>query len=199
MITDIHAAIDTFLQQNSVISLVGNPDGFSPDSYLKAGVVPFIRHEGGYRFYVMKPQGRIPALGHPPFQLCKGTRMQLTPNGGWQDMRENSDEDTIKETLVQTALREGIEELGLKLPNIAGLYDLGPYEFASATTGKSKRMWLFAAKIVDSNDMLPDEAVVETTDERQWLSANEFAVVGREDHRYILDDMEIRLGSLLKE
>ena len=195
---DIHAAVRRFLQEKTVISLVGDPEGFSPETYTKAGVVPFIRHEGGYRFYVMKPHFTIPELGAPAFQLCKGTRMQPVPGVGWQDIRgENAGPDS--ETLEQTALREGVEELGLKLSNISALYDLGPYEFRSATTSKPKRMWLFAARIIDSGDMLPDSAVEESTDERQWLSASEFAVVGRADHRYILDDMEVRLGSYIRD
>lgn len=196
---DIHDAVTGFLQARSVTRLIGDPEVFSPHTYNKSGVVPFIRHEGGFRFYVMKPHFNIPELGPPPFQLCKGTRMQWELGLGWRDVKQGAALAEKHESLAETALREGAEELGLKLENIAGLYDLGPYEFASATTGKPKRMWLFAAKIIDSADMLSDAEVEAHTSERQWLSASEFAVVGRSDHRYILDDIEVRLGEFLRE
>lgn len=198
-ISDIHDSIGAFLQEKPVVSLVGNPEGFSPDTYNKAGVVPFIRHEGGHRFYVMKPHFTMPELGAPPFQICKGTRMHYVIGSGWRDVKNDETMQPKHESLLQTALREGVEELGLKLSNVTGLYDLGPYEFSSATTGKPKRMWLFAARVVDSSDMLPDSAVEHTTSERQWLSAGEFFVVGRPDHCYILEDMEVRLGEFVKE
>lgn len=198
-ISTIHEAIASFLQEKPPVSLIGDPDGFSPDSYNKAGVVPFIRHEGGHRFYVMKPHFTMPQLGAPPFQICKGTRMHYVIGAGWRDVKPDTLMEPKHESLVQTALREGIEELGLKLSNVSSLYDLGPYEFSSATTGRPKRMWLFAAKVVDSNDMLPDSSVEHSTSERQWLSAGEFLVVGRGDHSYILEDMEVRLGEFVKD
>lgn len=195
----IHDAIHAFLQEKPPVSLVGDPDGFTPRSYNKAGVVPFIRHEGGYRFYVMKPHFTMPELGAPPFQICKGTRMHYIPGSGWKDVRNDEELRAKHETLAHTALREGVEELGLKLGNIAALYDLGPYQFTSATTGNAKRMWLFAARILDSSDMLPDSDVDASTGERQWLSPSEFSVVGRSDHCYILDDMEVRLAEYIRE
>ena len=94
------------------------------------------------------------------------------------------------ESLAETALREGIEELGLRLKNIKQLLDVGPYRFSSATTGKSKEMWLFAAEMA-SGDFSAD--VAPTTAERVWLSLEEFDIAGREDHRYILRDIESKL------
>lgn len=94
------------------------------------------------------------------------------------------------EFLAVTALREGIEELGLKLENIKQLYDVGAYDFSSATSGNAKQMWLFAAEM--SADDFSDD-VADSTAGCGWLSLAEFDVAGREDHRYILRDIEKKL------
>lgn len=193
---DIHASIRTFLQQQSVVSLVSQPA--PPEGCRKAGVVPYMR-EGGLRYYVMKPRGDRPELGAPTFQLGKGTRMYLVPGVGWRDLREDNAAAPEKESMAETALREGIEELGLKLSNIAALVDLGPYNFTSAATGKEKQMWLFAAEMKDEDDFAAERDVAITTRERSWVSEAEFAVVGRKDHHYILRDIEAKLKQHHKE
>lgn len=182
---DIHAAIRAFLQQHETLPHEGEGD------FTKSGVVPFLR--APMRYYLMKPRARIPELEAPPFQLCKGTRMYFAPGIGWRDMQDAAPRENM-ETLAETALREGIEELGLKLENIARVIDMGPYDFSSATTGKPKRMWLFAAEMKSADDFLPERDVALTTAARGWLTLAEFAVAGREDHRYILQDMENRLS-----
>lgn len=169
-----------------------------PDRYNKAGVVPFVCDEDGFRFYIMKPRSTAPELGIPPFQVCKGTRMHHVPGAGWCDMREGMNA-ADKETLIETGLREGIEELGLKLENIDALYDMGAFGFSSATTGKAKQMWLFAVSVKDEDDFLHEREVAITTEARQWMTAKEFAACGREDHRYILEEMEARLTKHFKE
>lgn len=163
---DIHARIQQFLQQQTIHAI--GRGGYS-EAFTKAGVVPFMR--GPYRYYLMKPVAKNLERGLPEFQICKGTR-------------EN------QETPTQTALREGVEELGLKIQNIKQLFDVGLYGFSSATTGKSKEMWLFAAEM--KSEDFSDE-VESTTAERGWFSLQEFEVVGREDHRYILRDIENKL------
>lgn len=160
--------------------------------------MPFVRDEDGFRFYGMKPRSTAPELGIPPFQVCKGTRMHRVPGVGWCDMRQGMHAADM-ETLIETALREGIEELGLELENIAGIYDMGAFGFSSATTGKPKQMWLFAAEMMDENDFLHDREVALTTEDRRWFTAQEFAAHGREDHRYILKEMETRLMQHFKE
>lgn len=194
MDTDIHALIRSFLQQQKIISLVEEYP-LTPDSYTKAGVVPFQRKQD-FSYYVMKPRGEVPELGAPLYQLCKGTRQQLLEKKGWRDIRETQrDAGAVdKETLAETALREGIEELGLKLQNIEQLFDLGGFEFSSATTGRSKFMWLFAALVKDADDFLPDAEVATTTETRRWLHATEFGVAGRQDHQYILTEIEAKLA-----
>ncbi|MDE3060316.1 MAG: NUDIX hydrolase [Pseudomonadota bacterium] len=161
------------------------------DDFTKAGLVPFLRGEK-YRFYVMKPVSRHASLSAAEFQLCKGTRMYLDSAGNWQDMRGGESAE-IKETLAATALREGIEELGLKLANIGRLFDVGPYDFSSASSGKPKRMWMFAAEVIAAEDFLPSIEVAFTTAGREWLSLSEFSVAGRPDHHYILRDIQDKL------
>ncbi len=194
MTDDIHALIRGFLQQRSVTSLEG-PPLLAPESFTKAGVLPFIREKNSFRFYFMKPAGKVPELGEPLFQLCKGTRMQLIKDVGWRDIKEFSTLTGEKETLLETALREGIEELGLVLPNIETLFDLGGFEFTSATTGKNKYMWLFAAEMKNPGDF---STTASSTAECKWLWPQEFEVGGREDHRYIVHDIESRLSQYYK-
>ncbi len=190
--SDIHALIRDFLQQQSVLFSPSPFEG-EGDDYVKAGVIPFLTGKP-LRFYVIKPKGMIPGLGSPPFQLCKGTRQYHVPGVGWRDIKDGIGATSKdKETLAETALRESIEELGLELRNIAKLYDMGGYGFTSATTGQGKKMWLFAAEMKAERDFLPDAAVAAATSERKWLEAAEFAVVGRDDHRYILADIEAKL------
>lgn len=195
MTKDIHALIRAFLQQQRVIALEGLPS-LPPESFSKAGVVPFIRENGSFSFYFMKPAGKVPALGDPSFQLCKGTRMQFIKGSGWRDIKEFSTLTGEKETLSETALREGMEELGLVLENIENLFDLGGFEFVSATTKKSKYMWLFAAEIKNPMNFTP---VASSTAECKWLGKDDFDEQGREDHRYIVNDVESRLNTYYKQ
>lgn len=189
--TDIHALIRAFLQERKVeFPFEGG------ERYTKAGVVPFVVDDDGFRFYVMKPRGHIPELGLPTFQVCKGTRMHFQEAFGWRDMK-TPDASGTKETLLETALREGIEELGLKLDNITTLYDMGGFCFSSATTGKGKKMWLFAVAVESEDDFLRDAEIAVSTAERRWLTAEEFAQFGRADHQYILKEIEKRLQEIL--
>jgi 8-oxo-dGTP pyrophosphatase MutT (NUDIX family) len=191
--TDIHASIRAFLQPLSIVML---HDG-APDDFSKAGVAPFVRPVAeAFKYFLMKPIPKIPALGAPPFQICKGTRQYLGA-GGWRDVHDGAAGE--KESAAETALREGVEELGLKPENIQCLFDLGSFEFASATTGKPKSMRLFAAEMKSKGDFLAVRQIAPTTDQRAWLSLAEFAVVGRADHRYILETIEKTLKEHLRD
>src|SRR5690606_11557652 len=156
------------------------------------GLVPFIRAGGGYRYCVMKPVPRHKELGGPAMQLCKGTRMHWRDGQGWCDIREKSTKEARMESLAATAVREGREELGLTLEAIHRLFELGFYDFASARTGHRKEMYMFAAEVSDPGLLLPMENIRATTAERGWLTLAQFEVVGRDDHRYILRDIEAR-------
>jgi len=188
----IHSKIQDFLKRQTIVPLAVDsmqPDG---DAIIKAGVVPFVR-EGGYHFFMMKPVPKRPGLGAPSFQICKGTRMHKPAGQGWVDLYDDTVSPGEKETLALTAIREGIEELGLKMSEIRRMLDVGAYDFASAKTGKNRQMWLFALEMASEDDVLPMSEVAATTAERGWLSLEQFSVVGREDHRYILTDIAARL------
>ncbi|MDX1974936.1 MAG: NUDIX hydrolase [Rickettsiales bacterium] len=189
MISEQHALIQAFLQQKA-FPLSSQP---VEPRLNKAGLVPYRIEDGHYTYYVMKPQGKeVEKLGEPPFQFGKGTRMFYTEAKGWQDIRSKETSDML-EPLVQTALREGIEELGLILQHIDQIVDLGPYGFSSATTGKPKYMYLFAAHMKDDAQFLPAQEVAVSTAERRWMSLQEFAIAGRSDHKPILESIEQKL------
>ncbi|MDE3015978.1 MAG: NUDIX hydrolase [Pseudomonadota bacterium] len=215
---DIHAPIRAFLQQQSIVFLSPSGSGAgmralrappSPgasafakasadmprpplpegEGIIKAGVVPFLRDP--LRFYLMKPVARHAGLPPPEFQICKGTRM-MKIGGQWQDIVSSPAAGMEIESLAETALREGIEELGLTLENIRRLFDLGAYTFVSAKTGREKRMWLFAAEM--ASEEFSGEAA-DTTAGRGWLSFKEFMAAGRNDNKPILMDINNKLNN----
>lgn len=193
MYPDVHARIQTFLQQQTIIPLIAETDSASAQRMFKAGIVPYIRRDGDYLFYTMKPVPKRPGLGAPLFQLCKGTRMYYTQEEGWRDLQEHQ-EASQKEPLAATALREGIEELGLKLEALSTLLDVGAYSFASTKTGSNRQMWLFAAPMRSVEDVLPMHDVAATTSARSWLTLEEFLRSGRDDHQPILKDIHHKLS-----
>ncbi len=191
--TDVHARIQAFLQQQTVHPLhAGGPT--QPDSfYNKAGTLPYM--DGSQRrFLVMKPVAKHAHLPAPAYQLCKGTRMQLLASG-WRDLAVHEAHTGTPETLAATALREAIEELGLTLEAITALYDTGPYPFASSKSLTLRHMWLYAAKLNDENALLPMHEVADSTAERRWMTEAEFMIHGRDDHRLILADIARKLES----
>jgi ADP-ribose pyrophosphatase YjhB (NUDIX family) len=160
----------------------------------KAGLLPFLptTQEADWQILVMRPRGDKPALGPPPLQICKGTRMARI-GGDWSDMRKKTKDYDESESLAETALREAEEELGIQPNAIIRLYDLGNAGFASASTSKGKYMRLFAAELKNREDLLPMAHIAATTAERRWLSFKEFAWQGREDHVQIAANALSRL------
>lgn len=180
---DVHARIHAFLQQQSVTPLTACAE--PRRLFTKAGLVPFVGVGAARRFLVMKPVPRHAHLAPPAFQLCKGTRMQLLP-GGWQDLRDGGEAPEASEALEVTALREGMEELGVTPDGIEALYDGGPCAFASSRGGGMRSMWLFAARLRTEEALLPMSAVAASTHARRWMTLAEFSAEGRADHRPIL-------------
>ena len=189
--TDVHARIQRFLQQQTIHPLYGENPIEVDSFYNKAGTLPYIEGKER-RFLVMKPVPKHAHLQPPSYQLCKGTRMQHLATG-WRDLADNEAHTGIPDTLAANALREAIEEVGLTLEGIIALYDCGPYPFASSKSTVTRHMWLFAAHIKNEDALLPMQEVAATTTERRWMTAAEFAVLGREDHRPILADIASRL------
>jgi hypothetical protein len=179
--TEHHARISAFLQEKSTRPL--HASSAAQERFNKAGVIPFMAGTPR-RYLVMKPVAKHAHLPPPAFQLCKGTRMERLGNT-WLDIRDLP-KGGEPETLAATALREGIEELGLSLPHIRALYDLGPYDFSSATSADKRSMWLFAAELPDESALLPERDMAETTAARAWMTLEAFGQKGRDDHRAIL-------------
>lgn len=182
------------LQTNfDVIRLYGENN--SSPQVIKVGILPFIKHESGLNFMVMKPFAENEILGKPQFQIAKGTR-RINISGHWCDMRVDDllyADESFHESLINTALREGNEEIGLKPENIKTLFDLGGFTFISASKGIKKPMHLFAAEIIDVTNFSPFEA---TTSETCWFTKSEFAEKGRADHVLIIKDVVKRLKDI---
>lgn len=174
-----------------VVRLYGENE--SAPQVIKVGVLPFMYlADGRPSVMVMKPFAEKEVLGMPQFQIAKGTR-QINISGGWCDMREDDlryADESFHEPLINTALREGHEEIGLQSANIRTLYDMGGFTFVSASRGIKKLMHLFAAEIIDRNDFSGFEA---TTSETRWVTQEEFAGMGRPDHIAILNEVIKRL------
>ena len=194
----VHTQIQAFLARNAVNTSLSKPAELSDGAYNKAGVIPYIAGKN-MRFCMMKPIPTRPGLGAPAFQICKGTRMRYASGEGWKDMPSGVICDGIKETLVTTALREGVEELGLIPEKLGNILDVGAYNFSSSLSGSGKAMWLYAVQMQSEADLLPMNEVAQTTSDRGWLTLDEFMVVGREDHRYILSDIAAKIMSFRQE
>jgi hypothetical protein len=190
---DVHARIHAFAQQQTASSLLGDTPTFEDRQYMKAGIIPYVLDGSKPLYLMMKPHSKSSRLPPPTFQICKGTRMYLHRGSGWRDMRPGDEPVENKEDLLVTALREGVEEVGLMLEHIVSLENVGPYKFQSEKTGKNKYMWLFTAKLASQEHLLPMSDIAQTTAERTWMSAQEFEAVGREDHRTIVRDIAAKL------
>jgi len=184
---DVFYAIDAFLKALPPHA-APEAQGAAENAVVKAGIIPFIRRPAT-SIYVMRPRGVHPELGSPPFQLAKGTRMTQVMCE-WVDMEKGDIADACAEPLPATALREGIEELGLVLDNIKEWWDMGTHTFASASTGKPKWLRLFAAEMHEPENFLPMEQVAPTTAERRWMRVEEFMRDGRADQRGMVAALE---------
>jgi len=189
--THVHARIQAFLQQRNAQPLQHGAHTMPDAFYNKAGALPYVAATER-RYLVMKPVPKHAHLPPPAYQLCKGTRMQLLPTG-WYDITEGSAITGIPETLLATALREGIEELGLSLEGITQLCDAGPYMFASTKAQSARHMWLFTAQLSSEQALLPMEEVADSTAQRRWMTLAEFTEHGRGDHTAILADIDAKL------
>lgn len=182
---------DEFTQIQEFLARMG---GEAPQAshIRKAGIIPYIQGKP-LKYYVMTPVASKPELGLPDFQICKGTR-KYKLGEEWHDMKGIVPEDADLEPLAHTAIREGIEELGLKIANISRMMTMGEYHFTSATNRKEVFLWLFVAEIKNPGDFLPPSQVAASTQACAWLTLEEFTKKGRPDHAHILSLIEGRLG-----
>lgn len=153
----------------------------APDDFNKAGILPFLPAAAmeNWRFLLMQPVAQHPHLGPPKFQLAKGTRMERIA-GVWQDIRGPVTGEP--EPLIETALREGIEELGLDVTRTAKLFDCGEAKFTSVKTKEKKSMRLFAAQMQGADCLLAESEVAATTGARLWLDWASIRTHARPDH-----------------
>lgn len=119
----------------------------------RAGIIPFIVEEEIPKMLFMRPSN--PEYGSDTFQIAKGK------------MEEG-------ETTLETAIREGKEELGLFIGNIVKTYDLG--NFLGRTT-----VYLVEVK---NKDMFGDPHF--ETKETKWMTAEEFQTEGRDIHKPVV-------------
>lgn len=190
---DLHARIQTFLQQLRVQELSPSAGWDGEGGGTRGCLLPFLAQTGHLRrYYLMKPQARHKHLEPPLFQLCKGKRMTKRV-GGWKDAEEG-DEGMHLESLPATALREGIEELGLRLDAIESLHAAGGYMFDSVSGKERRRLWLMAALMRPQAEFDEPDADAADTESCTWLTLDEFAACGRKDHIDILRDVDAQLG-----
>lgn len=165
----------------------------------KAGTVPFIVRDDGIYFYLHKPIGRHPELGDPGFQIPKGTREAQNDDGEWERFNAKKHSKEKKEPLIVSALREGIEEVGLKTANIERLMEWGAVTFTSAAKGHEKSMWLYLAEVRNQEDFAPPDEEHGNTAQCKWFSLEtaEAEEQIRPDHRVILRNLDQKLKEYL--
>lgn len=179
-----------------VVKLANASQGFAKEDALnKAGVLLFKpQPDGDMEFYLMRP---VPTAGHPggepQYQIGKGTR-HITPRGGkpldYTPGMAVADTDEL-EHLKTTALREAREEMGLNDSNIARrtLLDLGAHATTSASSGKSARVYLYAAEIMDKERFHEPDS---STGQCKWIRFSEMkAAQERGDSEVRADHYEI--------
>jgi len=158
----------------------------------KAGVVFTFQHEHSLETLLIKPQPKKrDSLGMPPWQIIKGTRMINLKGGKLKDYHPN-DKDYKKgdlEPLLVTALREGIEESGLKLENIDSVEPAGLYYFRSASTKEKKSMILYTVTIKDKFHFDWPTPEHPDTAHMQWFSVSHLPEDIRADAKKIIKKM----------
>lgn len=127
----------------------------------KAGIIPYYRdNKGQLRMLFVIPSD--PAYGGDKFQIAKG-------------------HIDGQETPLQAAIREGMEECGLKQNNIKGV-KLGWNGMILGYT-ESSEMSVFVAEVKDPVDFVKFGYEVSKT---KWLTPEEFASSGRASQKQIV-------------
>ncbi len=166
--------------------------GLPPQEQInKAGIIPFIIENNKIYIYLYKPRARKPKLGRPGFQIAKGTRDIQTSSGNWVAYNPNLHAVENAETLLTTALREAIEEIGLQDSNIQELLEWGGVEFQSASTGNSKYMWLYLAKLNNKHDFKEPDTQHADTEECRWFDIDNPQEMQklRADHKSLIQNI----------
>jgi 8-oxo-dGTP pyrophosphatase MutT (NUDIX family) len=130
----------------------------------KAGVIPYTVEDGVLKMFFMKPSNA--KFGGSQFQIAKGNI----------DPGESPD---------QAALREGVEELGLKLLNVMSLKKLTTQRITGLD--ETYMISVYAAKVRDpSNFSNPHYE----TKEVAWMTLDEYRATGRLNQLPIVQMLE---------
>ena len=132
----------------------------------RAALIPFVEEGDEVSMLFMKPSK--PQYGGDKFQLAKGKQEE-------------------GESLVDTALREAKEELGLFEGNVLALEDIG--EWLGRTT-------VFVCHIKD-RDMFGDPHY--ETGETRWMTLEDFDKDGRDLHKPIVKAAHRKMIKIIEE
>jgi 8-oxo-dGTP pyrophosphatase MutT (NUDIX family) len=134
----------------------------------RAGLIPWIKEDGVYRYLMMIASD--PRFGGPRPMISKGK------------IEDNEDAEGC-------ALREAIEELGLREDNLAGPLRLLTEERVALYSG-AYQLTLYSVPIIERWNFNPwcDE-----TEYTQWFTLDEFREQGRRDHIKFVERLEEKL------
>lgn len=173
----------------------------------KAGAIVFFEDEAGARHYaVMKPRASLDKQGAPrtppAFQIATGNRC------GWQmgadgkpQLFEIKGQDIAADLALEpyciAAIREAIEELGLKLENVMDIYDLGTCQYVSESTGKPMFICMIAIKIASKDLFAAPCSIHAKTEAVNWVTVLDTSMDDapvRRDHARLLTDFDRKLN-----
>jgi len=125
----------------------------------RAGTVPYyIEDDGVIKFLFMTPIEEDQRYSGSSFQIAKGKQEENEP-------------------LIETAMREAEEELGLRRNNILNFFKAGTF------LGRTD---IYIAKIMDPEAF---NTVTDETDEVMWLTLDEFLDIGRDIHKPVMEEI----------
>ena len=137
----------------------------------KGGFIPFyFNHELGKYVYLFMISSDAAYGGDKP----------MISKGG----QEPPDQDGNQETILDTAIREAVEELGLRESNLDKIEV--PFYLTSQKIKKG-HLYVFAGKV---KDPLAFDTPHYETAYTKWMTAEEFFKDGRQDHKVFIDLLE---------
>lgn len=135
----------------------------------RAGLIPWLRDDKGeLRFLMMVSSD--PKFGGPRPMISKGK------------IEEGED-------AFECAVREAVEELGLKRENLAATPELLTHERVTLRSG-TYMLTLYSAPILERWDF---QMWCEETEYTVWMSLEEFRLEGRRDHVKFLEMLTAKL------
>lgn len=158
---------------------IGYYDQQTARGVVKAGVLPFHRDEAGrIHFYLMKPKAKEGQdYDTPPqFQICKGTReYQYKGEGGvwqWEECKPRNrkmKEGDKPEPLFVTAIREGIEEIGLQPDSIQRSFEWGRATYQGQKVERTHTLWLYVVEVAPDTPFLGPVKGLADTGKQEWF------------------------------